>query len=100
MAIKATACATVSLPTPIANISTAVSDLSIAGCTIQASQNAGIYVESNIEFALAGNFAGNASHAIYNAGNKTIDARYNWWGDASGPLHPTLNSTGKGDRGQ
>ncbi|MBK6765121.1 MAG: T9SS type A sorting domain-containing protein [bacterium] len=27
----------------------------------------------------------------------TIDARNNWWGDASGPYHPTLNPTGLGD---
>lgn len=28
----------------------------------------------------------------------TLDARYNWWGSASGPLHPTLNPTGTGDK--
>lgn len=26
-----------------------------------------------------------------------VDARYNWWGDPSGPYHPTLNPTGTGD---
>ncbi|MEM2388513.1 MAG: hypothetical protein QXW78_05315, partial [Candidatus Thermoplasmatota archaeon] len=26
-----------------------------------------------------------------------IDATYNWWGDASGPYHPTLNPDGQGD---
>ncbi len=26
-----------------------------------------------------------------------LDARYNWWGDPSGPYHPTLNPTGRGD---
>jgi len=25
------------------------------------------------------------------------DARHNWWGDATGPHHPTLNPTGMGD---
>ena len=25
------------------------------------------------------------------------NARYNWWGDASGPYHPTLNPLGRGD---
>jgi hypothetical protein len=27
----------------------------------------------------------------------TLDARNNWWGDASGPYHPTLNPFGQGD---
>ncbi len=27
-----------------------------------------------------------------------LDARYNWWGDPSGPYHTTLNPTGRGDR--
>jgi hypothetical protein len=26
-----------------------------------------------------------------------LDARNNWWGDASGPYHPTLNPFGQGD---
>ena len=26
-----------------------------------------------------------------------VDARYNWWGNASGPYHPTLNPGGTGD---
>ena len=26
-----------------------------------------------------------------------LDARYNWWGHASGPYHPTLNPGGQGD---
>jgi len=26
-----------------------------------------------------------------------FDARYNWWGDQSGPYHPTINPTGLGD---
>ena len=27
----------------------------------------------------------------------TVYAEYNWWGDASGPYHPTLNPSGLGD---
>ncbi|MFQ5999317.1 MAG: right-handed parallel beta-helix repeat-containing protein [Candidatus Bathyarchaeia archaeon] len=26
-----------------------------------------------------------------------VDARYNWWGDPSGPYHPTTNPSGTGD---
>ena len=28
---------------------------------------------------------------------RSIDAKYNWWGDDSGPYHPTKNPLGKGD---
>ena len=35
--------------------------------------------------------------AIYNGGRRLwVDARHNWWGDASGPYHPTRNPTGLG----
>lgn len=27
-----------------------------------------------------------------------LDARFNWWGDTTGPFHPTLNPGGVGDR--
>jgi uncharacterized repeat protein (TIGR01451 family) len=28
---------------------------------------------------------------------KFVDARYNWWGHATGPLHPTMNPGGQGN---
>ena len=42
---------------------------------------------------------GNIKSAIYSNGysNDTFDARYNWWGDTSGPFHKTLNPNGSGD---
>ncbi|MCC6477053.1 T9SS type A sorting domain-containing protein [bacterium] len=40
---------------------------------------------------------GGATIAEYYLFPVTIDARNNWWGDASGPYHPTRNPFGLGD---
>jgi hypothetical protein len=43
-------------------------------------------------------FAGNTLYAIRNLTPAVeVDARDNWWGDASGPYHPVLNPDGLGD---
>jgi parallel beta-helix repeat protein len=34
--------------------------------------------------------------ANYDTDNATFDARFNWWGDASGPYHSTTNPSGLG----
>ncbi len=41
---------------------------------------------------------GNAAYGVRNnyAGD-TVNAENNWWGDSTGPYHPTLNPTGQGD---
>lgn len=39
----------------------------------------------------------NPNKGVYSFYGRPIDARNNWWGDASGPYHPTLNPNGKGD---
>ena len=47
------------------------------------------------------NIYGNSSPAVATdletPYNSSIDALYNWWGDPSGPYHPTLNPNGLGD---
>jgi hypothetical protein len=42
--------------------------------------------------------SGNSQYAVLNLGIIPVNATYNWWGDPSGPYHPTLNPNGMGDR--
>ena len=41
---------------------------------------------------------GNTNFGVRNQSTETtVDARYNWWGDETGPQHPSLNPDGIGD---
>jgi hypothetical protein len=42
------------------------------------------------------NISGNLTGAQY-LGSETINAEFNWWGDPTGPFHPTSNPSGMGD---
>ncbi len=44
------------------------------------------------------NIVDNANYGVNNVGLETVDARCNWWGDASGPYHNVTNTSGLGDR--
>ena len=47
------------------------------------------------------NIYNNTKYGIYRTPSGTLtgalDARFNWWGNATGPYHPTLNPSGLGD---
>jgi parallel beta-helix repeat protein len=44
------------------------------------------------------NIFGNSHYGVHNiVAILTINAKNNWWGDASGPYHPITNPTGQGD---
>jgi len=44
------------------------------------------------------NISGNAGYGVRNtAPSSLVLAEYNWWGDSTGPYHPTLNPGGLGD---
>jgi parallel beta-helix repeat protein len=41
--------------------------------------------------------SGNLVYGVRNDAAYSTDARYNWWGDATGPYHPVTNTGGLGD---
>lgn len=43
------------------------------------------------------NIAGNAMGLDWSLGSGEVDARFNWWGDPTGPYNSELNPSGKGD---
>jgi hypothetical protein len=73
------------------------STVTIQGSTIFNNYEAGIWVcDDSILEAHFNNIVGNG-YSVWNDGSETVDATYNWWGDASGPYHETLNPDGWGD---
>lgn len=62
---------------------------------------AGILLESRVNAATVtvnnNSIKGNTPYGVTNKAADTLDAKGNWWGDASGPYHETLNPTGTGD---
>jgi hypothetical protein len=58
----------------------------------------GLYVRQSFAQLRNGELEGNGL-AVFVEGipNLPVDARFNWWGDASGPYHPLLNPGGRGD---
>lgn len=76
------------------NILNAVED----GIDVWSYPNAGVYpTEVKINY---NNIVGSGSYGLWVGEDvaEPVDARYNWWGDASGPYHPSLNPTGLGDK--
>lgn len=69
----------------------------MTGATVSNNDRTGIYVcgGSTLEAHL-NKIVGNAECGLLNDGGGMVDATYNWWGHASGPLHQT-NLLGRGD---
>jgi len=84
-----------------------VASATITGNTVE--NNLGISSGIHIEPAVTvnnvhinfNNIAGNSGtgvYGIFNGGIGTLDAAQNWWGDPTGPYHPELNPSGRGDQ--
>jgi len=72
------------------------STVEITGATIS-HNNGGIYVLDSTMEAHFNNIVGNPYLGVGKYGSGTADATHNWWGDASGPYHESLNPGGSGD---
>jgi hypothetical protein len=57
----------------------------------------GALVDAAGSYANHNDISGNDVFGLYNGGAGTLNATCNWWGDASGPHHPTANPDGEGD---
>jgi hypothetical protein len=73
---------------------------SIDSCTIAGNNGDGIHCEyyDSSPAIHHCNINGNTGFGVRNmTGSVTVNAEDNWWGDVSGPYHPTLNPGGLGD---
>jgi hypothetical protein len=69
----------------------------VKGSTISSSYiGIAVFDDSTLE-AHFNNIIDNTSLGVSNNGGGTVDATYNWWGDDSGPYHPTANPDGMGN---
>ncbi len=58
----------------------------------------GVWVQYGADLIITNNnISRNTVYGINNVGTTLVVAEYNWWGDASGPYHPTTNPSGTGD---
>ncbi len=68
------------------------------------SNNIGISCSNSPNLIIGGtstyqnNIVNNIAYGVLNNGPGTVTATYNWWGNDSGPYHPTTNPLGVGNR--
>ena len=72
------------------------STVEITGATIS-HNNGGIYVLDSTLEAHFNNIVDNPYLGVGKYGSGIADVTHNWWGDASGPYHESLNPGGEGD---
>jgi len=73
------------------------STVKVKGSTISDNNDIGVYVcDGSFVEAHFNRIVGNAALGVLNDGGQSVDALYNWWGGAAGPLHPS-NPAGVGN---
>jgi len=75
-------------------------EFNVHGCTIQNFDNGlNIYEDGSVVTGSASgnNLVDNLTFGAWSNSAVPYDARGNWWGDPTGPLHPTLNPGGLGN---
>ena len=55
------------------------------------------YTDASTVSVNCNNIVGNYWYGVYNNNANLLDAENNWWGDCSGPYHPSTNPTATGD---
>jgi hypothetical protein len=83
-------------------ISSVGDNSTIGGNTIMQSTDSGILVDRSLNaskiIVTYNSITQNENFGVFNNGSGIMDARYNWWGDSTGPYHQTLNPLGQGDK--
>jgi parallel beta-helix repeat protein len=76
-----------------------VSDTTVIKNSITGCSDRGIYLkDGNYNTIIHCNdIFGNTNYGVYNTTGVQTDARFNWWGSASGPYHSIINPGGTGD---
>lgn len=69
----------------------------ITGSEVAFGNNYGVRQKSGTTTINQSNIHDNGQYGVYNGLEMPLDARNNYWGDSSGPLHGTLNPSGLGD---
>ena len=86
----------------VGNVRIDTDQVTITSSVLENSRKAGLHVTATVTTApppiTGNNIIGNATFGVQNVSSVVIDARGNWWGDASGPLHTVQNPAGLGDR--
>jgi parallel beta-helix repeat protein len=71
---------------------------SIDSCTITGNSCFGVWcMSSSTPIVHNCDITGHSRYGINNEGPLVVNAESNWWGDVTGPYHPTLNPGGLGD---
>lgn len=71
-------------------------EVTIEDVTLGASAWSAIYAENGSVLVRDSRMEGNAWNVWNHTPQFVVDARFNWWGDASGPRHQTKNPNGLG----